>query len=440
MEGLDTTILGTALPQIADSLHVTPPELSLAITSYLLSLAVFIPISGWIADRFGARRVYCAAIGLFTLGSALCGAAQSLEMLVAMRIVQGIGGAMMTPVGRLIVVRAFPKDQLITAMNYIAIPGMVGPMLGPLIGGLLTQYVSWHWIFFINIPIGIAGILLTLKFIDDIQPARPAPFDARGFVIVAIGLALGQLALENIGRDFISPAKQVGLVVGAAAMFWLYGRYVRTFPNPILDLSLFRIRTFAVSVLVGSVSRLGVGAIPFLLPLFFQIGFGYSPLHAGLLMIVITAGSFTMRLGMKHVLRALGLRNVLVGNAVLLGFMMAGLSLFHADGWQVLIVGFLWLLGVLRSIQLATLNALGYVDIASEAMSNGTSIFAVVQRLSMSASVAIAAGMLTVLTHGGPITLRDFTIVLVTLGMFEIVSAAGYLRLKPSDGAALIPR
>jgi EmrB/QacA subfamily drug resistance transporter len=436
MEGLDSSIIGTSLPQIAQSLRVSPQALSMAITGYLLSLAVFIPISGWIADRFGARKVYCAAIVIFTIGSALCGFATNLETLVAMRILQGFGGAMMTPVGRLILARTFPKEQLMIAMNYMGIPALVGPMLGPVIGGFITTYFSWHWIFFINIPIGILLVALTLWLIDDTAMPRPPAFDFKGFVIVGCGLACAQLAIESLGREIVPAWVQAALFVLATIVLLAYWRHARSRPNPVLDLTLLRIRTFRVSVTWGSLSRVGIGAVPFLLPLLFQVGFGLDALHSGLLTFVTTVGAFLMRVGIPKIVRTLGLRLVLMGNAGILGAMLAGFALFRAETPHWIVLTYLFVFGFLRSVQFSSLGVMNYADLSLEMMSRGTSIAAVAQRLSMSAGVGIAATLLSLLVDSrASLTTSDFAPVFVIIGLTELAAIWGFRTLSSSDGA-----
>jgi EmrB/QacA subfamily drug resistance transporter len=437
MEGLDSSIIGTSLPQIAQSLAVSPQALSMAITGYLLSLAVFIPMSGWIADRFGARKVFCAAIVIFTIGSTLCGFATNLEMLVAMRILQGFGGAMMTPVGRLILARSFPKEELMIAMNYMGIPALVGPMLGPVVGGFITTYFSWHWIFFINIPIGIVLVALTLRLIDDIAMPRPPAFDFKGFVIVGCGLACAQLTIESLGRDIVPVWGQAALFVLAVVILLTYWRHARSRPNPVLDLTLFRIRTFRVSVTWGGVSRIGIGAVPFLLPLLFQVGFGLDALHSGLLTFVTTVGAFLMRLGIPKIMRALGLRLVLMGNAGILGAMLAGFALFRAETPHWFVLAYLFVFGFLRSVQFSSLGVMSYADLSHEMMSRGTSIAAVAQRLSMSTGVGLAATLLSLIVGDGALTTSTFAPVFIIIGLTEFVAIWGFGTLSASDGAQI---
>jgi EmrB/QacA subfamily drug resistance transporter len=435
MEGLDSTILGTSLPQMADSLGATPAELSLAITSYLLSLAVFIPVSGWIADRFGARQVYCTAILLFTFGSVLCGLSRNIEMLIGARILQGFGGAMMSPVGRLIILRSFPKEDLLKAMNYMLVPGLTGPMLGPVIGGFITTYFSWHWIFFINIPIGIGGIVLTLRLIENIAMPRPSAFDFKGFVIIGLGLAVAQLAIENLGRGMIAVEAEIGLLVAAPLILFTYYRYAWGREGAVLNLSLFQVRSFAVAVGAGAFCRIGVGAMPFLMPLLFQLGWGLDPFHSGMLSFVSSAGDVLIVFGVRPILRLLGARTVLIGNEILIGGAIAGLSLFDAHSSYWLLIPYLFLFGLLRSLQYTCLSTLAYADLNPTLMSQGTSISSVAMRLFMSAGIAIAATLISILVpYERPIVTGDFAPIFVIFGVIVLLSIWGFARLRRSDG------
>src|SRR4051795_13731549 len=293
MQNLDSTIIATALPTIAQSLGETPLRLNVAITCYLLSLAVFVPISGWTADRFGARRVFAAAIIVFTLGSIGCGLSNSLGMLVAARIVQGIGGAMMVPVGRLILLRSFPKTDLVRAMSYVSVPALIGPIMGPPLGGLIVTYFSWRWIFFINIPIGVLGVLLVNLFVANLREGAPRPFDLRGFVLTGVGLASLAFGFETIGRGALPWVTVVALLVGGALCLALYVRHARRVDHPIIDLALMRIPTYAMTTIGGFLFRMGLGALPFLMPLMLQVGFGLDPLSSGLITFASAAGALS---------------------------------------------------------------------------------------------------------------------------------------------------
>ena len=283
MEGLDSTVLAVSIPAMAKTFGVQPLRLNLAITAYLLSLAVFIPVSGWIADRFGTRSVFCAAVLIFTASSALCGAATSLGMLIAMRALQGFGGAMMTPVGRLILLRSFPRSGLVSAMNWMTIPAMVGPTVGPIVGGFLTSYVSWRAIFYLNIPIGLLGAGLSIWLFENFRAPAPTRFDVNGFLIAGIGLFVLELGIENLGRPMLPPAIGYALFPFAAAMLWFYVHHARRSRAPVLDLQLLSIRTFSIGTMIGGVCRMGLDSMPLLIPLLFQVGFGMTPVQSGFL-------------------------------------------------------------------------------------------------------------------------------------------------------------
>ncbi|HWK47051.1 MAG TPA: DHA2 family efflux MFS transporter permease subunit [Stellaceae bacterium] len=441
MEQLDSTIITTSIPEMARSLDENPLRLNLAITSYLLSLAVFIPISGWIADRFGTRTMFCAAIGIFTVGSALCGVATSLPMLVATRVLQGFGGAMMTPVGRLILFRSFPKEGLITAMTYMTIPALIGPTLGPVIGGLLTTYASWRWIFYVNIPIGAIGMALALRFIDQVREPSPSRFDFIGFGILGTGLALLQFAIESLVRPVGDTG--AGAIIGEGALFatafailLVYRWHARRCLSPALDLSLFQIRSFRIGVGAGGVCRIGLNAVPFLLPLLFQLGFGLSPLRSGLLTFMMSVGALVMRTMASRLLRTFGFRRLLIGNAVIGALAIAGLALVGADTPHWVVVIYVLVFGVIRSTQFIGINALSYAEIPARRMSAATSLGGVAQQLSMGFGIAISAALLGMVTGpGGSVTLAGFDIVFVLVALVTLASTTGFVRLGARDGA-----
>ncbi len=435
MENLDSTIISTSIPQIAASLGENPLKLNLAVTSYLLSLAVFIPISGWIADRFGARNVFCSAIILFTLGSALCGLADSLPMLVGTRVLQGFGGAMMTPVGRLILLRSFPKDALVTAMSYVTMPALIGPTMGPIIGGFLTTYVSWRWIFYINIPIGIAGIVLASRYIENFRASAPPRFDFTGFLMCGCGLAFLEFAIESLGRHLVSGQTQLSLFAVATLTLALYGWHARRVEAPALDLKLFRHRTFNASVLAGGVCRIGLGTVPFLLPLLMQLGFGLDALHSGLITFVSGIGAILMKTVSPWILRSFGFRKLLIGNGIVVGAMIAGLALFRADTPHWVFYPYLLVFGFLRSVQFTSINTLGYAELTPAIMSRATSLSSVAQQLSMSFGVSVAATLLALMVGEAPVNAGDFPPVFLMVGLIPALSTLGFLRLSAMDGA-----
>jgi EmrB/QacA subfamily drug resistance transporter len=435
MEGLDSTVINTAIPQMARSLGEAPLRLNLAVTAYLIALAVFIPISGWVADRFGARNVFCCAILLFTVGSVLCGLATSLEMLVATRIVQGMGGAMMTPVGRLILLRSFPKSELVRAMNYVTIPALVGPSIGPIVGGFLVTYASWRWIFFINLPIGIVSILLAWRYAENFRVQSPGHFDFTGFLLCGLGLASLQFGLENIGRHLISGTEEAALLGIALASLLYYGRHARRTVNPAVDLHVFGIKTFSIAVIWGGLSRIPLGSLPFLIPLLLQLQFGYSPFQSGLHTFLIAVGALTLKSMVSRLLRRFGYRRLLIGNSVVVAALIAGMASFHAStpGW--LIAGYLLISGIFRSLQFTCSNTLGYADIPIELTSRATSVASVAQQLTMSFGVVTATSMLAIFTgNEGHPTLAAFQWAFMLNGALMLLPILGFLRLAPTAG------
>ena len=435
MEGLDSTMIAVSIPAMAKSLGESPLRLNLVIATYLLSLAVFIPVSGWIADWLGARRVFCAAVLIFAGGSALCGLATSLPMLIAMRVVQGFGGAMMTPVGRLILLRSFPRAGLVSAMNWMTIPAMVGPMVGPIVGGLLTSYASWRWIFYLNIPIGVIGGALAWWLFDNFRAPAPTRFDLVGFAILGIGLFLLELAIENVGRPMIAPALGYAFFPLALVALWLYRAHSRRSDAPVLDLALFRIKTFRVGTVTGGMCRTGLDATPFLLPLLFQVGFGLSALEAGYLSFSSTLGAMFVRSFSRILLRRTGFRRTLVGGAVLSAAITAAFALLGAATPHWVIVVAVLASGCIRSIQYLALNTISYADIPSGMLSRATSVSGVAQQLARGFGVAIGAALLAVVAGGEAVATGDFGIVFLLLALIPLLSAVGFMRLGEEDGA-----
>lgn len=441
MEQLDATIITTAIPDMAASLGETPLRLNLAITSYIISLAIFIPISGWIADRFGMRNVICAAFLLFTLGSALCGIATSLPMLVATRIMQGLGGAMMNPVGRLILFRSFPKDQLIRAMSYVAIPSMLGPTLGPLLGGLITTYADWRWIFLVNVPFGLAATAIAWRSVDNVRGAAPARFDLPGFLLVAAGLVVLQIVLETAGRGEVPWPAELALTAAGAALIATYAWYGRRRAAPVLDLTLFRIRTFRVGAIAGGISRIGINAPPFLLPLLFQLGFGLSPIQSGSLTFTISLAAVAIRPITARLLRGFGFRRLLLGNSVLAAIMVAGFALLDASTPHIVLLASMMAFGVVRNTQFNTIQLLSYVDVPGTRLSQATSLGSVVQQLSMGLGISLSAAVLGALGGpGGHPTVSEFHQVFLLIALLPLAGLPGFRTLHPNDGAEVSGR
>jgi EmrB/QacA subfamily drug resistance transporter len=435
MEGLDSTMLAVAIPDMAKSLDESPLRLNLVITTYLLSLAVFIPVSGWIADRLGTRLVFCVAIAIFATGSVLCGLSSSLPMILVMRVLQGLGGAMMTPVGRLILLRSFPRSALVSAMNWMTIPAMIGPTVGPIVGGFVTSYFSWREIFFLNLPIGVAGVVLTLWLMEDFRAPAPTRFDLRGFFIAGIGLALLELAIENVGRPMISGPLGAMFFVFAVVILSLYGWHARRREDPILDLRLLRIRTFRIGTVTGGICRMGLDATPFLLPLLFQVGFGFSPLQSGLLTFSSSLGAMLVRTLASTFLRFFGFRRLLIGTALLAAAVTAGFGLLRPETPVWLTVVVVLLSGCVRSIQYLGLNTISYADVPAPVLSKSTSVGGVAQQLARGFGIAVGAALLAVIAGQRMLTISDFELAFFLIALLPLVSALGFLRLSPVDGA-----
>lgn len=441
VEELDSTIITTSLPRMAESLGETSTELGSAITIYMLSVAIFLPVSGWMADRFGARRVYCSAITIFAVGSLICGGAQSFGVLIAGRLIQGLGGALMTPIGRLIVVRSIRKEQLLVATNYMIAPALIGSMLGPVLGGFITTYFSWRWNFFINVPIAILGLALTARFVQDPTPSREAsPFDTLGFLIIAGGLAAAQVAVEYLGRPEASILNAAGLFAAAAVLITTYVWYARRRANPLLDLELFKTRTFAISIVVGGIARVAAGALPFLLPLLFQLGFGLDPFRSGLLTVAAALGVFTMRIGVSLALRVISMKTIILGNTAILSAIMAGLALLDAETPHWAIFGYLFVLGALRSVEFSNITALGYADLSQKMMSAATTIITLVTRFCLCCGVGLGATLLSTFSSPQGTSQGDFTPVFLILAGTMLLSAVGFSRLRSDDGWQLADR
>src|SRR6184192_2374432 len=382
MENLDSTVIATSLPAIAVDIGTSPLALKLAVTSYLLSLAVFIPVSGWTADRFGARTVFRSAIAIFMLGSLGCALSTSLSQFVVARIVEGMGGAMMTPVARLILVRSVDRRELINAMVWVTLPALIGPLLGPPVGGFITTYISWHWIFLINIPIGLAGIVLATLFIEDVRAESPDPFDPVGAVLA--GLGIGGLAFGGslLGLNLLPTPAVVGLIVLGAASAYAYVLHARRTPAPVLDLSLLAIPTMRAAVVGGFIYRSGIGAMPFLLPLLLQLGFDLTAFQSGLITLSNVVGAMGMKTVIPIILRRFGFRRVLVVNALVSATLVAACATFTPGVSFAWIVGVLIIGGFFRSLEFTSLNTIAYAEVDNRRMSRATSLVAVAQQVS----------------------------------------------------------
>ncbi|MDB5648712.1 MAG: family efflux transporter permease subunit, partial [Hyphomicrobiales bacterium] len=420
MQNLDSTSLATSLPAIAESFGEPALRLHMAITAYMLALAAFLPMSGWVADRFGARNIFRLAIFVFTASSIACGLSQNFDQLIAARICQGIGGAMMVPVGRLILVRSVPKSELVAAMALMGVPSLIGPIIGPLLGGLITTYSNWRWIFWINLPVGILGFILVSKFIANIREDDVKPFDWIGFVLSAFGLAATVFGMDTAFTKNRPDAMGLGLLACGIIALCLYVPYSRRVANPIMDLSLMRIRTFRASVTGGSTFRIGVGAMPFLLPLLMQEGFGYSPVQSGVITFVSAAGSLGMRTVARRILRKFGFKRVLIWNAFVASAFMAACATFRADSPQVVMMAVIFFGGVFRSLEFTSLNAIAFADVERSEMSHAMSFSQMAQRLSLTVGVALSALILhRVSGDASPIPVVAFEWAFLIIGMIS---------------------
>jgi EmrB/QacA subfamily drug resistance transporter len=443
MENMDSTVIATSLPAIARALGTDPLALKLAVTSYLLALAICIPASGWTADRFGARHVFRIAIGVFVLGSIGCALSRSLEEFVLARIVQGMGGAMMTPVGRLILVRSIDKRLLVHAMSLVTIPALVGPICGPPLGGFITTYASWHWIFIINVPIGLAGLAMATRYIPDVRTERPAPFDFVGFILSGLGIGGLAFGLSVMGLEFLPigvVAALLGVGTASAAAYIVYARHKAA---PILDLGLLKLPTFRASIFGGFLFRLGIGALPFLLPLLLQIGFDLTPFQSGLITFTGALGSMFMKAAVAGVLRRLGYRPVLVYNSLLSAAFLAACASFVPGMPFAAMIVILLSGGFFRSLQFTSINTLAYAEIEPQLMSRATTLVSVAQQLSLSTGVAVGALVVETtlrLQHGTTMSAWDFPPAFLAVGALSASAAFVFARLPPDAGAELSGR
>lgn len=437
MENMDSTVITTSLPAIATDIGESPIALKLALTSYLVSLAVFIPISGWVADRFGSRSVFAAAIVVFMGGSLLCAASGTLTAFVIARFLQGIGGAMMVPVGRLVLMRAVPKRNYVAALNYLTIPALLGPVTGPALGGAITLYFHWRWIFLINVPISILGLFLVLRHIPNVrEPDMPA-FDLRGFALSGVGLSVLMLGFSALGGHLLPVTAAAVCIVMGAMTLMVYAWHARRTEHPVVDLRLLKLPTFRNGVLVGSVFRAGLGATPFLLPLLFQIGFGLNPLQSGILTCATAVGAMFMKTITVFILRRFGFRTVLSINGVAASAIVVAFGLFEATTPHVVIAAVLLVSGCLRSLQFTALNAISFADIAPQNMSQAASVSSMAQRLSQSVGIAAGAYFLqlsSVVQNHATIITADFWPAFLGIGLISVVAPLLHLRLPPEAG------
>jgi EmrB/QacA subfamily drug resistance transporter len=439
MEQLDATIVNTAVPAMAANLHATPLSLKAVVSSYILSLAVGIPVSGWMADRFGTRRVFGTAVIVFTLSSVMCGLSVNVPMLVAARTLQGLGAAMMMPVGRLAIIRTFPKSELLSAMNFVIIPALIGPLLGPTVGGLIVHWLSWREIFFVNVPVGLVALYLIHKHMPNYQGERRRPLDVIGLVLFSSGTALLSWLLEIFGEHRLDLTSEAVLLLLALCLLGAYVLHARQQDHPLLRLALFKVRTFRISVAGGFVTRLGVGGLPFLLPLLYQLGLGLPAWQSGLLMMPAAVAAMSMKLMSSKMLRRWGYRSVLAINTLFIGVTIGLFSLIDQGTWLGWIVALGLCQGFFNSLQFSSMNSMAYADIDTADSSMASTIASSMQQLSM--SFGLAFGSLVVGWFLGDVPQSDRLAVMdalhhafLTMAALTMLSSLSFWRLQPGDG------
>lgn len=439
MEMMDSTVIATSLPAIASDIGTEPIALKLALTSYLVALAIFIPISGWLSDRFGARNVFRWAIFIFMVGSVACALAGSLPSFVLARFLQGMGGSMMAPIGRLLLLRTTEKKDLVSAMAWVSIPALLGPLTGPPLGGFLTTYFSWHWIFIINVPIGVVGIALASRFLPKLGIRNNNPIDMKGFLLMGMAFSgivfgLSVVSLPALPEIYGVVTLIIGLVSGYA-----YLRHARKVDNPLLDPKIFRNRVFRVSIVGPSIFRLGIGATPFLLPLMLQIGYGLSPFDSGIITFIGAAGAISMKFFASSLYRRFGFRIVLSGALILCCVILAITGYFSPESQLGMLLFILFVSGFSRSLFFTGANAFGFSEVKDDETAQATAINSVFQQVSMAMGVALAGGMLelSAAMRGSGLDLVDFKISLIIISVIAAFGAIPYMRL-PRDAGSLI--
>jgi EmrB/QacA subfamily drug resistance transporter len=437
MQTLESTIMANAVPTIAGALREDPLRLNMAMTMFLLAAAVAMPISGWLADKFGAQKTLLAAMVLFAASSVGCGFAQSLPQLVAGRMFQGASVAMLSPVGRLVLLRTTPRSQLVSALSILTIPPVVGPLIGPLIGGFIVTYFDWRWIFFINVPVAAVCVVLTRIFIPDVKEPTVPPIDPKGLVLTGVGLAALVFGFDNLGRPFLSPAEIAGLFATAFACLWLYVRHARRTPHAIIDLGVFRTPTFAAATVGGGFMRIAVGALPFLLAMLLQVGFGMSAFAAGALTFLSGAGSLFMKGAAPPILRRFGFRAVLIVNGVITALTFVAFASITPTTGKWALMAMLAAGGFFRSLQFTAMAALGFADIPPEQMSRASTTTSMAQQLVQSVGIGLSAVLLHALQlsrHEAQLTWQAVTPAFAVMAAVSAISLFWFLRLPPNAG------
>jgi EmrB/QacA subfamily drug resistance transporter len=445
MQSLDGTILNTALPAMAQDLAENPLRMQGVIIAYMLTVALLIPASGWIADRFGTKKIFFGAILLFSLGSLLCALSPNLTMLIGSRVIQGLGGALMLPVGRLVVLRAYPRSELVRIMGFITIPGLLGPLMGPTTGGWMVQYLSWHWIFLVNLPVGLIGCYAVWKFIPDLRGTERTRFDGVGFMLFGASMVLITIAMEGLGELHLPHLRVMLLLVAGMACLAAYWLRAGRIDNPLFSPSLFRTRTFAVGILGNLFARLGGGALPFLVPLLLQVALGYSPSQAGMSMLPLSAAAMLAKWVARPIIERLGYRIVLTGNTLFLGIMLAAMGLVSEQTPYWLLLAMLSILGAINSLQFTAMNTVTLIDLDDASASSGNSLLSVVAQLSLGLGVACAGALLGGFTaevgnDGVDTVLGAFQLTFVTVGVMAMLAATIFSQLSPTDGRRMVNR
>lgn len=440
MQMLDGTILNTALPVMAESLQVYPLQMQSVVIAYMLTVALLIPVSGWLADRFGIRQVFLVAIGIFTLGSLACAVSPTLDILVASRVLQGVGGAILVPVGRLSILRVYPRDQLVRILSFITVPGLLGPLVGPTLGGFLVDYASWHWIFLINLPVGVIGFFSALKYVPVIPRAgKESAFDKIGFLFFSVFMLTITLALDGMGKARMPYAQLFMLLAAAFVSLAAYCLYACRARNPLFSPEILRVRNFSVGIAGNLFARLGNGSMPFLMPLLLQLGLGFTPLKAGMTMIPITLGAMAAKSMVTPLVNRLGFRWLLIINTVLLGMMIAGFSLIDKAMPYFLILLFFLFFGIVNSMQFSAMNTVTLLDLSDEQASSGNSLLSVIMQLSMSLGVAVAAAILSKFSGEHALLSTEglasaFSSTYLCLGLMAVLSALIFCHVTPTAG------
>lgn len=437
MQTLDGTILNTALPAMAGDLDEDPLRMQSVVIAYMLTVALLIPASGWIADRFGTRRIFFGAIALFSLGSLLCALSGSLSMLIAARVIQGLGGALMMPVGRLVVLRAYPRSELVRIMSFITLPGLLGPLIGPSLGGWLVEVASWHWIFLINLPVGLLGCWAVLRHMPDLRGPERSRFDTAGFLLFGAAMLLITVALEGLGELHLPTMRVVLLLLGGMACLAAYWLRAGRIEHPLFAPRLFHTRSFAVGIIGNLFARLGSGALPFLTPLLLQLAMGYSPAQAGMSLIPLALAAMAAKPLARPLIERLGYRNILTSNTLLLGALIASLALVDAESSTLQLVIQLSLIGACNSLQFTAMNTVTLIDLDNRDASSGNSLLSVVVQLAMGLGVASAAALLSGFSRelgDHEHVLQAFQATYLCVGLLSMLAAAIFLQLDANEG------